>query len=197
MQHTNYKVIALLAALLPTAHVYAEAPLQNNWTGHVGGYLGKKTLKDSDWAQQDKHSSVALLVDIKRQHWPVSLAIDLFGTGDDDKHGASKKESYTAEAHIGLRKIFDFSNPDCDLKPYVGGGVTLAFAESKDHSSGSELKHDDTGHGYWLGVGSFMEVSENFSVGLDLRYSKADLDLADSNQEVGGTHINLGAVYHW
>lgn len=192
MTHSTLKLAALSVALLSSIPVNAA-----DWTGNIGGYLGQKSLENNDWAEHDKQGSVGILFDIKQQHWPVSIAIDVFGSGNEDEDGDSKDNAYTAEAHIGVRKVFELPIEDCKLRPYIGAGVALGYAEVETINDNVAVSDDDTGNGYWVGVGTYFKVTENFNLGLDVRYSKTDLELSDSTRDAGGLNASLGVGYHW
>lgn len=197
MKQHDFLRAALVAAALCAA-VGAKADTnEEGWTGQVGAVLGRKSLNSDDWPQLDKHGSVGMLLDFRRQHWPVSIAVDLFGTGDGSSRVDGKRDSYTAEAHLGLRKVFTFSDPSCHLRPYVGGGLSLAFAELKDGSGEATKTEEDTGTGYWLGAGGYYDVNPSLSLVADVRYSEADLELFDASLDSGGVNLSLGAVYRW
>ncbi len=79
---------AILILIVPVAQA-------GEWTGSFSGFLGQKSLDDNDWPQHDEQNSVGLLVDFKQINWPVSIAFDAFGTGDEKKHGSVKQEAYS------------------------------------------------------------------------------------------------------
>lgn len=192
MKSQTLKTIAIFFSLLTAATVQA-----GEWSGNVGGYLGKKTLDDKDWPQHDKHDSIGMVLDFKKKDWPVSVAVDWFGTGDENQSGSDKNNVYSAEAHIGVRKIFELPIPDCKLRPYVGGGLALVHAEQEIHANGVTSKSDDSDQGYWIGTGTYYRVSENLNLGLDVRYSEAQVRLGGDEREAGGVLAGLGVGYHW
>ncbi|MEE9319593.1 MAG: outer membrane beta-barrel protein [Granulosicoccus sp.] len=182
----------ILSAVLILALPAAQA---GEWTGNFSGYLGQKSLNDNDWPQHDKQSSVGLLFDMKPANWPVSIAFDAFGTGDEDKSGLVKQEAYTAEGHLGIRKIFDLSGSL--IRPYIGGGVAFVYAEEKDNSSGATRSDDDTGAGAWVGGGLYANLTTHFNLGLDVRYSGAETTVFGNDREAGGLNAGVSAGYHW
>ncbi len=196
MKHITATYSLLTLALMGATNSYA-GPAADSWTGNWGVYLGNKSLDHQEWQNHEKHSSVALLTDFKKSEWPVSVAVDLFGTGDEDSTASGQSDAYSAEAHIGFRKILAFDEPSCHLRPYVGGGLALVFSELTQPSGSASSTDEDTGKGYWLGTGAYYDVSDSFSVGLDLRYSSADIRLHGVDHDAGGTNMSVGAVYRW
>jgi len=183
--------LALSASLLANP-VWADA-----WSGNVGGYLGTKTLDDKDWPQHDEQDSIGMILDFKQSSWPLSIAVDLFGTGKENTLAGDKNEAYSAEAHIGVRKVFDLDIEDCKFKPYVGGGVALTFAEETELKGSLKRTADDSDNGYWVGVGTYYQVTDSFNLGLDVRVSETELEIFQQQREGGGTLVSLGAGYHW
>lgn len=193
MKNTALNHAALLLTLLSaTASAHAD-----NWTGNVGVYLGQKQLDDTDWARHDAQSTIAMVLDVKPSQWPVSIALDLFGTGDEAKQDGVKHEAYTAEAHLGLRKVFQLPIENCKFRPYVGAGIALVHAEAKSRRDSQTTSDDDADHGYWLGVGTYFRATEHVNLGVDVRYSKAKLTLLDTERDAGGVNIGVGVGYHW
>ncbi|RMF16846.1 MAG: hypothetical protein D6758_07255 [Gammaproteobacteria bacterium] len=183
------------AAVAATLLLSLTAAQAGDWSGNVSGMLGQKSLDDKDWPDADKQSSIGMLLDFKRTDWPVSIAIDLMGTGDENKHGADKDEAYTAEMNIGLRKIFTVDGTS--LRPYVGGGFASIYAESKSSTGGTTTTYDDTASGGWVGAGAYYDLTPKFHLGLDARYSRAEVRLNGEDREAGGTNLAVSAGYHW
>jgi opacity protein-like surface antigen len=138
-----------------------------------------------------------MIADFKTDSAPVSIAIDLIGSGDEDKSGNSNKEAYSAALHLGVRKVFDDGN--ATFKPYLGGGLALINVEMRDKNRATSTSRieDDSATGFWVGVGSYIEINEHFQVGVDLRYSEADVTLFDVERQAGGLHTAIVAGYHW
>lgn len=191
MMPSNVKKVILSAMLILVVPV-AQA---GEWTGNFSGFLGQKSLDDNDWPQHDEHGSAGLLFDIKQANWPVSIAFDAFGTGDENKHGSVKQEAYTAAGHLGIRKIFDLAGSS--IRPYIGGGAAFVYAEVKDNSSGATQSDDDTGTGAWVGGGLYANLTTHFNLGLDVRYSDAEVSIFDNDREAGGLNMGVSAGYHW
>lgn len=190
------KIISLIE-LAVTAALILTLPLAqaSDWTGNVGGSIGSKNLDDDDWPSLDSMGSVGFLVDIKKQGWPVSITYDLIASGDTHKRGDTKDEAYTLENHFGIRKTFELT--DSDMRPYIGGGVTVISAEIKSKTAGVSNKDDDDATGYWLGAGWYVGVSDNIDIGFDVRYSEAEVTIFDQDREAGGFHYAANASYHW
>ena len=182
---------ALLMSSIFNAHAYG-------WTGNLNVFLGQKALDKDNFEPLDEQTQFGVLLDFKKENWPVSFAIDYLSSSDDVTENdpftglGMAIELSTTELDVGLRKIFDGS--DSRLKPYIGGGIALIDVETELSLSGffSESVKDDA-TGYWLNGGVYWTLGKGFNIGVDLRYSSADIEDVD----IGGTHIGLLLGFHW
>jgi len=193
---TPTKIITALPLLLlmatPLAHANDTQPA--DWTGNVSGYLGVKSLDGDDWQELDSHTSIGVTTDFKQSSWPISIAFDLIATGDVHESGALEDIGYTVENHIGVRKIFKTSS---SFMPYIGGGVAIVHTGIENKGPSKNVKEDDSTVGSWVGAGTYLQINQNINLGLDIRYSKAEATLFNTNREVGGLHAGVTAGYHW
>ena len=186
---------ALLLTSLSMAHADA-ATGTNNFSGNISGYLGQKSLDDNDWDNLDRQGSLGMIFDFKKQSWPVSIALDVIISGNEDKDDGIKTEAGSLEAHIGVRKIFEISNSS--MQPYIGGGIAIIGTSIRNRSGGSTIsKDDETATGVWIGGGMYYAATRSLHVGLDLRYSEAEVEIFDEDREVGGIYTGVTVGYHW
>jgi len=181
----------ILAVALMLLFASANA---NAWTGNVNAFLGQKTLDEDDWGTLDKQPEFGVLVDFKQPDWPVSIAIDFLVSADDTTESGILIEGMTSEFDIGVRKIWEVSGSP--IRPYIGGGLAFVGAELKATSFGT-ITEDDNGTGIWLNGGVYWTLGQSFNLGLDLRYSQADVTLFGVEGEAGGTHVGVILGYHW
>ena len=80
------------------------------YTGNVNFFLGQKSLDSEDWGPLDKQAEIGVLVDFKRTHWPVSVALDFLVSADEATELGTNFEGSTAEFDVGIRKIFETPN---------------------------------------------------------------------------------------
>lgn len=183
---------ALLVLSVFNAHAYG-------WTGNVNFFLGQRMLDKDDWEPLEEQTQFGLLVDFKKENWPVSIAIDYLSSNDEvtqyDTFSALNWtfEASTTEIDVGVRKIFDGSGSQ--MKPYVGGGVAFIDAEVEVTNGFLTVKDDDNGTGFWLNGGVYWTLGQGFNLGVDLRYSSADGD--DTDLDAGGSHVGLLLGFHW
>jgi opacity protein-like surface antigen len=188
----------LFVISMPAAHAddkLAEAILTDGWTGNVSGYLGHKSVDDDDWPDLDSQRSAGVISDFRKQSWPVSIAADLIFSGDDHKSGADEDTGGTVEIHLGARKVFTLENSS--FSPYVGGGLAIVSASLENENAGVTVDDDNTGVGAWFGVGTYYAFTPHFNLGLDVRYSKAEVTLFDKDREAGGLNAGITIGYHW
>jgi opacity protein-like surface antigen len=190
---TSTVLSTLLFMAIPAA--YADDTQAGGWTGNVSGYLGHKTVDDKDWPNLDSQGSVGVISDFRKQSWPVSIAADLIFSGTVHESGVIEDTGGTAEIHLGARKTFTLENSS--FRPYVGGGVALVTAILENENAGVKVDDDDSTVGAWVGAGTYYAVTPSFNIGLDVRYSKAEVTLFNKERETGGLNAGITAGYHW
>ena len=184
--------------------------------GDANLLFGQKSLSDDafDDAGVDSQSQFGVSLTLDFQ-WPVNLAIDYLSSSDDATVTVPAAfplqlhtDVETTELELGVRKYWGDK-----LRPYVGGGLTLVRLDARQTESGtlgvgvpfSTLLVDDSdnGVGLWINGGLLYRVGNHFNVGLDLRYSDADVDLSPVQAgpalglDAGGVHYGVALGYHW
>ena len=190
---TSTALSTLLFMAMPAA--YADDTQADGWTGNVSGYVGHKTVDDKDWPNLDSQGSVGVISDFGKRSWPVSIAADLLFAGAVHESGVNEDTGGTMEIHLGARKIFTLENSS--FRPYVGGGAALVSAMLENENAGVTIDDDDTTVGAWVGAGTYYAVTPSFNIGVDVRYSKAEVTLFDKKRETGGLNAGITAGYHW
>ena len=158
----------------------------DEWSGHIGGFIGLKALNSSEWPDLDIHNSLGVIFDIKKDSWPISIGLDIIDTGDKHKHDGMEDLGHTTEFHLGVRKIF--MNQNSKIQPYIGGGISFMYAEQEFEENNITMKQDDRAVGSWYGAGMYYEINPRFVLGLDVRYSYGEVILFDEERNAGGIH---------
>lgn len=161
-----------------------------DWTGNINALLGAKALDEYEWEPADEQYEFGIELDFKQQSWPVSIAIDYLSGSGDGIFGGIKFESETSEFNLGVRKIWD-TFPT--IRPFIGGGIAFITGEF----SGLGLSQKDDAVGFWFGGGVYWTLAEHFNIGLEGKYSSADVTLFGVNADAGGGHFGLLLGYHW
>lgn len=184
-----------LLAVLVSLGVTATPAYADGWSGSIRGVLGSKQIDKDDWGKDHKrHSSVGLIMDVKPTSWPISVAVDMFGTGEH-KPKERDYEGFTSELHLGARANASFFQQR--VQPYVGGGFAAAYAKEQRYVNGLKKSDEGTGVGAWAGVGVDVKVSKAISLGLDARYSSAKADVFEKKRQIGGMNIGVSLGYHF
>ena len=186
---TRFTIFCLLVLL---AMPMAQA---GEWTGNANLIIGQKSLEEDDWKPVEDQTELGILVDFRKVGWPVSIAIDLLGAGDVHESGVNKDTGFTSENHLGVRKIWD--DTGTGFRPYVGGGIAVVFGKLEIKTGATTVEEDDTGSGFWIGAGTYWTAGPKLNLGLDIRYSQADVTLFNKEREAGGLHTGLFVGYHW
>lgn len=166
----------------------------NEWSGNINLFLGKKSLDSDDWAPLDEQDEFGVLVDFKKNHWPVSIALDFLVSADDATENGVNFEGKTTEFNAGIRKVWKVS--DSLMRPYLGGGYSIVTAEWETTGASSQ-SDNDKGSGIWLNGGLYWTLVQSFNIGLDLRYTNSDITLFSTWDDEGGVHAGLFIGYHW
>lgn len=186
-------VVTTLVFLPATTHA-------QEWTGNVNALLGAKALDKEDWEPVEDHTEFGILIDFKKETWPVSIAIDLLQSEADDTMVdplfglVASGNGETTELNFGVRKIWD---QNAKARPYIGGGLALISAEASAQVFGISVSEDDDAEGLWINGGVYWTLGESFNIGLDLRYSQAEVTLVGFDAEAGGAHAGLVLGFHW
>ena len=186
-----FKTICLAILLLITTSLTSA----DEFSGHISGYLGLKTLNSSDWPDLDKHFAMGVFFDIKRDSWPISIALDILDTGAKHDHDGMEDLGHTTELHLGIRKIF--SNQQKSIQPYLGAGISFMYAELEFEVNNVTEKQDDGDTGVWLGAGMYYEFNSRFTLGLDVRYSYGEVVLFNKERNAGGIFGGITGGYHF
>ncbi len=164
------------------------------YSGNVNFFFGEKEL-DDEWEPVEEQGEFGIMVDWKKVGWPVSIAIDFFGSSEEDNILSVGVEGKTSELCFGIRKIWE---PTTHMRPFLGGGLTIISAELEI----GPFNEKEPAVGVWLVGGVYFTPSEHFNIGVLMRYSDADevtfrAGSLEYDFDVGGTHAGLILGYHW
>lgn len=176
----------------------------DSWTGNLNTFTGYKNQTDSFFkdADVDDHFEFGLMLDFKREDWPVSIAIDHFRSVSGETLlllsatlGSIDVESKSQEWNVGVRKIWSGAG---NGRTFLGGGVAIIHNEfGKELFFTGETEDKDTGTGFWVDAGAYATLAKHFNLGIDVRYSYAKVDLLGEEPNAGGFHIGLVLGVHW
>ncbi|MGX9416179.1 outer membrane beta-barrel protein [Vibrio sp. WJH972] len=156
--------------------------------------FGAKSL-DSDWGDDDSMDTIGFQFTYLPTSSPVGIALDFYGSGNENQTNGVTTETGVAEINFGLR----WQAPVLadSFIPYLGGGVSILGAELQSEQSGSKKTYEDESTGYWIGGGVDYLIADQWSVGLDAHYSSSDMTLNGEERDAGGFTWGLTAGYHF
>ncbi len=195
------KYFLLVLALVFSLCCASVVSAQDEWTGNINAFLGRKTLDTDDWKPAEEQGEFGVEFDFRPKSWPINIAIDLLGASGegtvfDPVLGNVKLKSKTSEFNIGVRKIWELAASP--VRPFIGGGLSFMHAEGEVEIPGvGAASESGNGTGIWLGGGVYFTLAEHFNLGFELKYSDASVTIAGVDVNAGGTHIGLLAGYHW
>lgn len=156
--------------------------------------LGVKTL-ESDWGKDDSMDTIGFQITYQPTSIPVGVALDVYGSGNEEKNKGVKTETTVGEVNLGVRwqpKLLANS-----LAPYLGAGVSFAAAELQELNSGTKNTYEDNGTGFWVGGGVDYLFAKHWSIGIDARYSTVDVKLNGKTRDAGGVGWGATVGYHF
>jgi len=197
-------LLALLAPCLLATGVALAAPPQD-WTGNVNLVFGTNML-ENDWDPVDNQASFGVLLDFRRPHWPLNLAVDLLFSWDDDSEtvfipgpGVVNVDvtGRTTELDLGVRKLWEDFPYVNNLTPYVGGGLAVVWATQQ--ADGLSVDEDESGAGFglWGGGGAYFTLGDLVNLGVDLRYTRTNSVELIQDVNTGGFRASVLAGLHW
>ena len=186
------KRIAMFAVSSVIAGLLASSPAHADATGNVNFFVGQKSLSSSDWEPVEKQGEFGAVMSFGQKTWPVSIAVDvLVSTDDQDAFdpfiGNYTLTGTTYEVDFGVRKVWGKAR----TRPYIGAGLALLGASAEIESGGASIDGDDSAVGFWADAGIFWRLGSHFNLGLDVRYSDADVDL-DFGSGLVATDVGAG-----
>ncbi len=198
--------LVLMVALIMVTGVNANT----NSSGNLNLLVGQKNLDDDDWVS-DEQTEFGFSADINSSDRSVSFVFGVLRSFDDEEYDGydsyEETEVSTTELFVGARKIF---NPGSSVRFYLGGGLAYIMAEISaegyfhydSYYDGYErfdfdIDEDDANIGFWADTGMYFDILPKFTLGLNLRYSKAEVSLFDYDYEAGGLHYGLTASYRF
>jgi opacity protein-like surface antigen len=220
----------LLLPVVAVGLLLAAGPALAEMGGEVNLLLGQKNLSDDNLDDLESETGLDLATQFEygitssfgNVDWPVAIAVDLLLANSDDSYtydGDGYLYRYTVdvdttELNLGVRKYWKNNEK---WQPYVGGGLAWVKAElkisyyeeflvTKQETFSASESVDDSAIGYWLNGGVMWRFHDKMSLGLDLRYTDAEVEFDVSNLDkqtdtakfdAGGFHYGLLFGYRW
>jgi len=185
MRKLRIVVVALLVSTVIASPTVAS--------GNVNFFLGQKMLEEGDWEPIENQGEFGAQITVGKEQWPVQIAIDVLGSSKEDEVFGIDVRGGTVEVDFGVRKIFGKN----DVHPFVGGGIASIFGVAEGELFGFSVDDDDSAAGFWVDGGVFWRLGKRFNIGLDVRYSKAEIKLFNVDVNAGGTHAGLLLGWGW
>jgi len=164
--------LAALALTFSPAHAGA--------VGQVNFFLGQKSLDSSVPDAVQDQLEFGAVMSFGQSDWPVYIAADVLTSVDEETvaafGGNVTLTAVTFEFDSGVRKIWK-AGKGGKVLPYVGGGIGIIGAALELDNGFVSVDADDAALGLWADTGVFFRLGSHFNIGVDLRYSTADVDL--------------------
>ena len=180
-------ILRFLPLLILVLLLHSRCSALSFWQINANAFLGTNSYNEEfEWEVSS---------DLRKLSWPVSLAIGYSQTDDNwpypfDGGIPFVLQRIKQELDLGLKKIWE---PNTVFRCFADGGVAIVSLKE----SWTQFVERDTSIGYWIGVGSFLELLGVFNAGYEFRYSRAQFDLIHDKYEnfhagwIFGFHIEL------
>ncbi|KJZ15632.1 hypothetical protein OA92_16460 [Marinomonas sp. SBI22] len=155
--------------------------------------IGSKSLEDK-WGKDDSMDTLGLLFTYFPSSLPIGIATDIYGNGNETGNSV-KTETAAGEFNLGLRLQSPVLNKS--FSPYIGAGVSFVAAEREVNNAGKKTTYDDTGVGYWVGGGIDYIFAQRWTLGIDARYTSADVKLNGQELDAGGSGFGATLGYRF
>ncbi len=197
------KVIISLTILLMIANI-SQAESQNEYFLQTISFIyGSQNCNTNDWDPVERQDGFGVRIDFGKKNWPVLIALDYISSAKKrdmvyyyrsvDSLVNVSVEGKTKELCLGLRKYFHSNNK---FSNFVGTGIANIKAELNASALGSSSSDESSALGYWIDCGFLYNFSPTAHAGVDLRYSKTDVKLYNTNGEAGGFYYGIFLGLH-
>jgi len=161
---------------------YKDYTYHDPWSGNMNFLIGERKVDDEDIESLglDDLTTLGILIDIKEDTWPVSIAMDFYNSYES-KYSTSnsfRTKLEVSELAFGVRKIIESTG---GWRTFLGGGVSLVMTSMtiEDDLLLVNYKDEDTDIGYWVETGGYVSLSEKINLGFKVRYLDVDVALFD------------------
>jgi hypothetical protein len=183
MKKSIYAITVALAFWV----VAASSVLAAGVEGNINLIFGQKYLDEDDWAPVEDQAALGVMFDITPAGSPIAFAIDFLATEDSADVYLGNGRSFeatgeTREIDLGIR----WYTPPSMFRGYIGGGLALISAEITVSEFGYDASEDDDAVGFFINGGFVVTLARHLNLGLNARYSQAEVDIAGYDIEAGG-----------
>ena len=150
----------------------------------VNFFGGRKMLAESEWGPLATQNEIGGFATVGPTSWPVHLALEAYGS----RASHDDTSATIVEVGAGARRIFDMG----PIRPYVGAGIDFVRADYivVDAFDDHHVKKD-RGTGYWAGGGAAFRMGKFGNVGVQFRYSSAEVGIGSRSISAGGVHAGV------
>ena len=196
-------IVLCLATICPTTVTARQSEKPKGWTINANAFLGAKFLEKDNWEPVDQPFEGGVLLDFRPRKWWINFAVDFLYAWDQEDVGimdlgigkySVAVESQFIELNLGVRKIWESFKY---IRPFIGGGLAIINGRIESRTMGGSAADQDTGFGIWVDTGLYVLLSNRFNIGMEGRWSKAEVDLFDREARVGGWHIGVILGLHF
>ncbi len=172
--------------------------------GNINLLIGQKFVNDDaafgfEYYEVEDQPQLGMMFDIKPAGFPIAFAFDLLGSEEESQEfldpdfGYYRATGRTREIDLGIR----FYTPPHIIRGYFGGGLALVEGELSLDFYGDEISEEDDEVGFWVNGGFMCTLARHLNLGIDLRYSEAEVELLGEDVDVGGVSLSGFVGFHF
>jgi len=189
MSHLVSRALLALALTAPFASAYAA----DDASGNLNFIAGQKWLDKGDWEPIEQQRSFGISVNYEPEGWWCGATFDVLNGYSSDTNATGRLTSDTWEFDVGPKKVFKI--PNVPIRAYVGGGYAYISATVKNRISSS--RSEGSGSGAWASTGLFVTLANKINLGIEARYSSAQVTVDGNNLDAGGTNVGAIVGFHF
>ena len=209
--------------LILTFLLIPSVTLAGELTGNCNLLYGYRYMDEGDWNPVEDQTEFGISLDSKIPNWPVSIVWEILYS-EEKVHVSDRVipfgETYPTyfyvdidEYALGIRKNISLQH---NINVFFGGGVSIISVRvaynnesfprgpgglSSSSVAGQDVDEaifdEDSTFGFWVSAGLYVTLAEHYNIGIQTRWSKADVTLFDEDADAGGLHGLLFIGYHW
>ncbi len=145
--------------------------------GNVNFLLGQQSMTDDDWEDTEVDDQILLGVNVDLQipiPFVPGVEFGILQAQETGHIGPTDIDATVVDLFLGVNKTWSIG----PAHPFIGGGITRRSAdvdiEDFDDDSDADI-------GFYIHGGAFWRVGTKMNLGLDFRYTKAEVDIFDDS----------------
>ncbi len=165
---------------------------QAHAAGCIQVQLGQKSLNKDDWEPLESQGLFGFAFHAIGEQSSVGFIAQYLVSAKEDELMGVDVTGSTGELALGAYIPISSSS---SAEWYGAGGLAFVAATLEGANGFAVIKDDDSATGFWAEGGGNFKLGEHLTLNASLRYSKATVELFDTDGEAGGLMFKAGLGY--